>query len=192
MQREINFADPDAGVVQIIRNSADATLWGIELDGAFALSDNLLMMASFGYIDASYDDVFFDLNGDGVIDGADKALGLPRAPEVTYSLGFNYDMELGSWGYATARINYAYRDEVFFTDNNLGFINEQDILDAGLDVYSNNGSWVFSLYGRNMLDTVKHGGDTQLSPTLAGVPTGGTFSPLMRGQTYGAEVTFNF
>lgn len=192
MQREINFADPDAGVVQIIRNSADATLWGIELDGTFALSDNLLMMASFGYIDASYDDVFFDLNGDGVIDGADKALGLPRAPEVTYSLGFNYDMELGSWGYATARINYAYRDEVFFTDNNLGFINEQDILDAGLDLYSNNGSWVFSLYGRNMLDTVKHGGDTQLSPTLAGVPTGGTFSPLMRGQTYGAEVTFNF
>ncbi|MFK8042641.1 TonB-dependent receptor [Congregibacter sp.] len=192
MQREINFADPDAGVVQIIRNSADATLWGVELDGTFALSDNLLMMASFGYIDASYDDVFFDLNGDGVIDGADKALGLPRAPEVTYSLGFNYDMELGSWGYATARINYAYRDEVFFTDNNLGFINEQDILDAGLDVYSNDGNWVFSLYGRNMLDTVKHGGDTQLSPTLAGVPTGGTFSPLMRGQTYGAEVTFNF
>lgn len=192
MQRELNFADEDAGVVQIIRNSADATLWGVEVDGTFALGDNLLLLASFGYIDASYDDVFFDLTQDGVIDGNDRGLGLPRAPEITYSIGLNYDMDLGSWGYASARINYAYRDEVFFTDDNLGFINEQDILDAGLDLYSNNGKWVFSLYGRNMLDTVKHGGDTQLSPTVASVPTGGTFSPLMRGQTYGAEVTFNF
>jgi iron complex outermembrane receptor protein len=192
MQRELNFADPDAGVVQIIRNSANATIWGLEVDGTIALSENLLLLASVGYLDASYDDVFFDLTQDGVIDGDELSLGLPRAPELTYSIGLNYDMELGSWGYASARINYAYRDEVFFTDDNLGFINEQDILDAGLDFHSNNGSWVFSLYGRNMLDTVKHGGDTQLSPTLAGVPTGGTFSPLMRGQTYGAEVTFNF
>lgn len=192
MQREINFSDPDAGVVQIIRNSADATLWGIELDGTFALTDNLVMLASFGYIDASYDDVFFDLNRDGVIDGGDRGLKPPRAPEITYSIGFNYDMELGSWGYASARVNYAYRDEVFFTDDNLGFINEQEILDAGLDFYSNSGDWVFSLYGRNMLDSVRHGGDTQLGQTIAGVPTGGTFSPLMRGKTFGAEVTFNF
>ncbi|MFK7828188.1 MAG: TonB-dependent receptor [Congregibacter sp.] len=192
MQREINLADPDAGVVQIIRNSADATIWGLEVDGTFPLTDSLLLMASLGYLDASYDSVQFDLNQDGVVDAGDRALKPPRAPELTYSIGLNYDMELGSWGYASARINYAYRDEVFFTDNNLGFINEQDILDAGLDFYSNDGQWVFSLYGRNMLDTVKHGGDTQLSPTLAGVPTGGTFSPLMRGQTYGAEVTFNF
>lgn len=192
MQREINFADPDAGVVQIIRNSADATIWGIEVDGTIPVTDNLLLIGSLGYLDASYDSVQFDLNQDGVVDGADRGLKPPRAPELTYSIGLNYDMDLGSWGYASARINYAYRDEVFFTDNNLGFINEQDILDAGLDFYSNDGQWVFSLYGRNMLDTVKHGGDTQLSPTLAGVPTGGTFSPLMRGQTYGAEVTFNF
>lgn len=192
MQRELNFADPDAGVVQIIRNSANATLWGVELDSTVSLSENLLLLASFGYIDASYDDVFFDLTQDGVIDGDELSLSLPRAPEITYSIGLNYEMQVGSWGYASARINYAYRDEVFFTDDNLGFINEQDILDAGLDLYSNDGNWVFSLYGRNMLDTVKHGGDTQLSATIAGVPAGGTFSPLMRGQTYGAEVTYNF
>lgn len=192
MQRELNFADPAAGVVQIIRNSADTTIWGVEVDGTVSLTDGLLLLASVGYLDASYDDVFFDLTQDGVIDSDDLNLGLPRAPELTYSIGLNYDFDIGSWGYASARINYSYRDEVFFTDDNLGFINEQDILDAGLDFYSNNGSWVFSLYGRNMLDTVKHGGDTQLSPLLAGVPTGGTFSPLMRGQTYGAEVTFNF
>ncbi|MDP5052238.1 MAG: TonB-dependent receptor, partial [Congregibacter sp.] len=192
MQRELNFADPEAGVVQIIRNSADATLWGFEVDGTFAITDNLVVLASLGYLDASYDEVFFDLTQDGVIDGDELGLDLPRAPELTYSIGMNYDMDLGSWGYASARINYAYRDETFFTDDNLGTINEQEILDAGLDFYSNGGDWVFSLYGRNMLDSVRHGGDTQLSQFVAGVPTGGTFSPLMRGKTFGAEVTYNF
>ena len=192
MQRELNFADPDAGVVQIIRNSADTTIWGFEIDGTFSLSDDLVMLASLGYIDAEYDEVLFDLNNDGVVDSADTDLQPPRAPEWTYSLGFTYDMAIGNWGYATARINYAYRDEVFFTDNNLGFIDDQDILDAGIDFLSNDGRWVFGIYGRNLLDTVKHGGDTQLSPTIAGAPAGGTFSPLMRGRLLGAEATYNF
>lgn len=79
-----------------------------------------------------------------------------------------------------------------FTDNNLGVIDEAEILDAGLDFYSNDGNWVFSLYGRNLLDNNWHGGDTQLPETISGVPTGGTFSPLTAGIRYGAEVTYNF
>ena len=92
-----------------------------------------------------------------------------------------------------SRINYAYRDKSAYTDSNLGFINEQSILDAGLDFYSNSERWVFSLYGRNLLDEVKHGGDTQLPDVhQRPVPTGGTFSPLSKGRVYGAEVTYNF
>ena len=87
-----------------------------------------------------------------------------------------------------SRINYAYRDEMAFTDSNLGYIGEAEILDAGLDFYSNSGKWVFSLYGRNLLDNNWHGGDTQLPDTISGVPTGGTFSPLTAGIRYGAEV----
>ncbi|GAB5415089.1 MAG: TonB-dependent receptor [Congregibacter sp.] len=192
MQREVNLPDPTSGVVQIIDNTADATIWGLEVDGAFSLTDNLLLLASVGYLNASYDSVRFDLSSDGVVDSFDKSLDLPRAPELTYSIGLTYDMELGDWGYASARINYAYRDEVAYTDNNQGIIPEQDILDAGLDIYSNTGTWVFSLYGRNLLDTVKWGGDTQLPPLLGPIPLGGTFSPLAKGQVYGAEVTFNF
>ena len=192
MQREVNLPDPFSGVVQIIDNTADATIWGLEVDGTFSLGDNALLLASVGYLDASYDSVQFDLNGDGTVDGGDKRLDLPRAPELTYRVGFNYDFDVGSWGYATVRASYSYRDEIAYTDNNLGFILEQDILDAGLDIYSNSGSWVFSLYGRNLLDTVKHGGDTQLPAVFGPIPLGGTFSPLAKGRIYGAEVTFNF
>ncbi len=192
MQREVNLADPVSGVVQIIKNTADAEILGIELDGTFSITDNFLLLASVGWLDPEYTDVFFDLNGDGVVDEADKDLDLPRAAEWTYSLGFSADFEIGNWGYATFRGNYAYRDESAYTDNNLGFITEQKILDAGLDFYSNNGRWVFSLYGKNLTDEVKHGGDTQLPADLGGFPVGGTFSPLAKGRHYGAEVTINF
>lgn len=193
MQREINLPSFGVGVVQLIRNTADATITGLEVDGAFSLTDNFLLLASVGVINAEYDEVKLDLNQDNVVDGADKALDLPRAADLTYSIGFTHNLNLGNWGYMASRINYAYRDKSAYTDNNLGFINEQGILDAGLDFYSNDERWVFSLYGRNLGDEVKHGGDTQLPDDLGGlVPWGGTFSPLAKGRVYGAEVTYSF
>ena len=192
MQRELNLPSEGAGVVQLIRNTADATITGLEVDGAFSLTDNFVLLASLGVIDPSYDTVKEDLNGDGVVDDADKALDLPRAADLTWSIGFTHDLNIGNRGYLASRINYAYRDKSAYTDSNLGFINEQSILDAGLDFYSNSERWVFSLYGRNLLDEVKHGGDTQLPDVIGPVPTGGTFSPLAKGRVYGAEVTYTF
>ena len=192
MQRELNLPSEGAGVVQLVQNTADATIMGAEVDATWRVTDSFLILASVGYIDAEYDSVSVDLNGDGVIDGRDEDLDLPRAPEWTYSLGATYDVTLGDWGYMTARANWAYRDEMAYTDNNLGYINEVDIVDAGLDFYSNSGRWVFSLYGRNLLDEASHGGDTQLPDDIGGVPLGGTFSPLTPGIRYGAEVTYNF
>ena len=191
MQREINLPGP-IGVIQLIRNTADATITGLEVDGAFRMSDSFVLLASLGVIDASYDRVNLDLNGDNVVDDADKNLDLPRAADLTWSLGFTHDLEISDWGYLASRLSYAYRDDSAYTDNNLGFITDQEILDAGLDLYTNNGRWVFSLYGRNLLDEVKHGGDTQLPDTIGGVPVGGTFSPLAKGRVYGLEVTLNF
>ena len=192
-QREVNLPSETAGVVQLIRNTADTTIMGVEVDSTISLTDNLILLASFGYIDAEYDKVRFDLNGDGVVDGQDEDLDLPRAPELTWSVGLTHDLDVGSWGYLTSRINYAYRDDFAYTDNNLGFVEEVKILDLGFDLYSNDGHWVFSLYGKNLLDEVNFGNDTQLPDRLLGaIPLGGTFSPVMPGIRYGAEITYNF
>ena len=190
MQREINLPGP-IGTIQLVRNTAEATIMGLEVDATWGLTDNLVAIASVGVLDASYDKVLVDLNGDNVIDGADKDLDLPRAAELTYTVGLNHDLELGSWGYMGSRISYSYRDESAYTDNNLGFINDQHRIDAGVDFYSNDGHWVFSVYGRNMLDEVLHGNDTQLPNALSGVPLGGTFAPLSKGRRIGLEVTYN-
>ncbi len=192
MQREINLSDPISGVVQVIKNTADAEIWGFEVDGTFALGDSVVLMASLGWIDPSYKTVRFDLNGDGVIDQKDKDLSLPRAAEITYSIGLNHTAQFSNGSSLSSRINYAYRDNSFYTDNNLGYLLEQEILDFGFDFSTPEGRWIFSIYGRNMLNSVKHGGDTQLPDILGPVPTGGTFSPLSKGRIVGAEISFNY
>lgn len=192
MQREVNLADPFAGVVQVIKNTADAEIWGAEIEGTFALGSSTVLTASVGWIDPQYTDVFFDLNSDGQLTDADEDLELPRAPEWTWSVGVNHDFRVGEWGYLSARANYAFRDNSFYTDNNRGYLLSQKILDAGLDFATSGGHWIYSIYGRNLLDEVNHGGDTQLPPVLGPVPVGGTFSPLVKGRVVGLEISYNY
>lgn len=192
MQREVNLADPISGVVQVIKNTADAEILGIELDGALNLVENLQATGSVGWLDPEYKNVRFDLNSDGMIDGRDKDLDLPRAAEWTWSLGLMHRLQAGDLGHVNTRVSYSYRDKSFFTDNNLGYILSQKILDAGLDFHMGNGRWVFSIYGKNLLDEVKHGGDSQLPSRLGPIPLGGAYGPLAKGRVIGGEVTFMF
>ena len=192
MQREVNLADPISGVVQVIKNTADAEILGIELDGAFNLTQDLQATGSLGWLDPEYKSVRFDLNSDGMINDRDKDLDLPRAAEWTWSLGLRHRLQVGDLGHVSTRLRYSYRDESSFTDNNLGYILSQKILDAGLDFHTGNGHWTFSIYGKNLLDEVKHGGDTQLPSRLGPIPLGGAYGPLAKGRVIGGEVTFTF
>jgi len=192
MQREVNLSDPISGVVQVIKNTADAEIWGFELDSTIALGSNTVLFGSLGWLHPSYTRVIFDLNGDGVIDNVDKKLDLPRAPEWTYSIGLSNEIQLGRSGSLTSRVSYAFRDDSSYTDNNQGYLLAQDIVDFGFDFRPTGGHWVASIYGKNMLNSVSHGGDTQLPNLLGPVPTGGTFSPLAKGRVVGVEVSFTY
>ena len=191
MQREVNLSDPIAGVVQVIKNTADADLKGFEIDAIYPLGGATVLNAAIGYTDSEYTKILFDLSSDGVIDEDDLALQLPRAPELTYSVGITHDWQLSGGSALSFRGNYAFVDDAFYTDNNFGTLNSRKNLTAGIDWYSAGGQWVLSLYGRNLLDEVGHGGDTQLPTQLGPIPLGGTFSPLMKGRVVGIEVTFN-
>ena len=194
-QREINFPIPGSSVVaQVIRNTADVKALGFELDGLFAVTENLLLLGSVGYVDPEYTKVKYDLNRDDVVDGTDEALELPRAAKWTYSVGLTHDTGAASWGRMTSRISYSYRDKSYVTDDNRGYILEQNILDAGVDIRPSNGRFSIGLYGKNLLNEVKHGGDTLLPPDIEVgpfiAPAGGTFSPLSKGRTFGVQVTY--
>jgi len=201
MQREVNLADPGAGVVQNILNTADATIAGFEAEARMRVSESLAFTANIGIIDAEYDEVLFDISGDGVIDDTDLALSLPRVPPITVGAGLIHEWDLGSSNILT-RVNYQYRDEAAYTDDNLGWLNALSSLEANVTWNTPIDGLSLSVYGRNLLDEVQEGGDTQVpfgGPNSTGVrrpfapnPAAGTFSPLMRGRNVGIEAMFEF
>ncbi len=198
MQREVNTAGP-SGVVQNILNTADATIKGVEVEGRWAATDNLLFNFNVGMIDAEYDDVRFDISGDTVVDERDQRLDLPRVPQVTYGFGAIYDLDLGDAGAVVTRANYQYRDRIAYTDSNFGWVQESDQLDANVTWETPYDGFSVSVFGDNLLDQVQVGNDTQLpfpGPLSDGVqkpyqafPGAGTFSPLKKGRVLGVEFT---
>ncbi len=204
LQREVNLADPGAGVVQNILNTADATITGFEAEARMRVSDSLIVTANLGVIDDKYDSLLFDISGDGLINDTDLALRIPRVPQVTWGMGVVHELLLGTSEILT-RVNYQYRDEFAFTDDNLGFIQDVSNLEANITWVTPVDGLSLSVYGRNLLDQVQAGGDTQVpfplggGPNSTGVrrpfadnPTAGTFSPLQRGRNIGVEALFEF
>ena len=201
MQREVNLSDPGAGVVQNILNTADATITGVEAEGRARLSDSLVFTANIGLIDDEYDEIIFDISSDGEIDQEDLDLRLPRVPEVTWGFGFIHELLLDR-GEILTRVNYQYRDEFAYTDNNFGWIQDSSNLEANITWVTPLEGLELSVYGRNLLDEVQAGGDTQVpfgGPLSNGVqtpfqqfPGAGTFSPLQRGRNIGVEALFSF
>ena len=188
MQRELNLSDPVAGVVQVITNTADAHIFGIEIEGQYAVGDNLVLMGSLGHANGDYDSLLFDIGfpsvSPGVVDAADLQLKIPRLSPWTWATGFVHTLPLGGDTTFDTRFNYSHRDASYYTDNNLGVFNAVDILDASLALNLGETATV-SFYGKNLLNEVNFGNDTQLPISLGG----GTFSPLMKGRVIGLELS---
>jgi iron complex outermembrane receptor protein len=182
MQRTLNEAGP-AGPVQYIKNTGDASMSGLELDMVYMIQDDLVLNLNIGTLNAKYDDVVYDITGDGVIDYKEYELELPRAADLTYSIGLSKDFSVGSWS-ANSRVSYSYRDPVAYDDANLGIINEQKILDLGVDFYSPSENMSVGVYGKNMNESVKHG---NISPV-----SWGSFAPVMIGKVVGVELVYDF
>ena len=209
MQRELNLPSPTSGVSQVILNTADAEILGFEAEGRYAVLDNLLLTANIGVIDADYTDVWYDISSDGMINGRDLNLDLPRVPETTYGVGVIYDHDLGDRGSLVARMNYQHRDKNAFTDNNWGWMNAADMIDANLTWNTPYEGLSVAIFGKNLLDEVTAGNDTQvpwggnvsaLVPGSENLSTGvntpyayypgaGTLSPLIPGRRIGFEIT---
>ncbi|MEM9421693.1 MAG: TonB-dependent receptor [Pseudomonadota bacterium] len=184
LQREVNRSDNTSQVVQEITNTADATIEGIEAEFLASVTDNFVVTGQFGITTGDYDEVRFDISGDGIVSDNDLRLDLPRLAPRTYGIGFIYDQDFGSGGIVTARANYNHRASAKYTDNNLGIFPEADMIDASLAWNPPAEGWTVSAYGKNLLNEITFGNDTQLPF--------GTFSPLNKGRIVGVEVKFEY
>jgi iron complex outermembrane recepter protein len=200
MQREVNLADPVVGVVQLIKNTADATITGVDIEASFVLSDSLFLSTSLGYVDGQYDEVLFDISSDGVVDRNDRALALPRLAPWSYGAQLVYSRDF-SWGELTMQASGYRRDPAKYTDNNRGSLRAADMFDASINLDFMDGRFSVSAYGKNLKDESTIGGDTQLPRTFPGSPgfpvpglsgSKATFSPLNKGRVVGLELIYNY
>ena len=189
MQREENLADPVFSVVQYIRNTADATIQGAEFEAMAAATDNLLFTFNVGYVDGQYDSVRGDISGDGLVNDDDLKLDIPRLAPWTYGVGVVHDLQLGNLGVLTSRLNLNHRDAAPYTDNNRGMLSEADMLDVSFGFVPDSGNYRVALFGKNVLDEVTEGNNTQLPVSLGGI--GASFTPLNKGRVMGVELTYD-
>lgn len=199
IQREVQVPVVGVGIAQLIQNVGKARIRGFEGEVQVSPVTNLVLAGQVGYTDGEYTSISVDLNGDGVINAADFALKLPRQSPWTYGGSATLDIPLATAGVVSARVSYNHRDAAFHTDNNLGFYNAFDIVDANLSYTTEDGKATVTLYARNLFDETTYGNDAVLpdTPAFGGDGAAGprplpTFSPLGRGRVLGGELRFQF
>ncbi len=185
LQRELNIANPIVGVVQGLRNTADATIKGFELDMVALPISQFAINASIGYLNGDYDEIRFDLTSDGVINDADLNLSIPRLPEWTYNVGATFDQELGNLGLLSFRGEYSYRDNTFFTDNNIGTLPSYNVFNASVSLISFDEQWTLTFYGKNLSDEAILQQNATLPFGAFGAPR---LSTLAEGRRWGLEL----
>ena len=198
MQREVNLSDPVVGVVQLIQNTANATITGFDAEIGWSITDSLFLQSSVGYVDGSYDEVLVDLNGDGVIDAADRNLKIPRLAPWSYGAQLTWQRQWEQGTFTVQGSGYR-RDPNAYTDNNRGFLRAADMFNVNVSLGFMDDQLTVSAFGKNLKDEVTIGGDTQLPANFPGGPAfpvpslsgpQATFSPLNKGRVYGLEVQY--
>jgi iron complex outermembrane recepter protein len=183
MQRDFILADPIVGLVQVIQNSADADIYGFEIEAQARLTDNWIVGGNVGVLEGKYTRVIGDLNGDGAINVLDKNLKIPRLAPVTWGVFSVLDIPLANEGKFTLRANYQDRASAAYTDNNRTFLSPVQMLDGSVS-YSLPGDRVkFTVFGRNLLNANYEGAK---APVLGGIRF------LKEGRVIGGEVAFSF
>jgi iron complex outermembrane receptor protein len=138
-------------------NAAQVTVQGIELEGTWLATDNLVVKANVSYNDGEYDEFGADTNGDGSIDVDLSGLPLTRTPEWKWGLNGLYTHEAFG-GTMSYNLVLYYEDEntfYYFQGDNRKFdatLNNKTMLDANITYTAADNKWFARLYGNNLLD----------------------------------------
>jgi outer membrane receptor protein involved in Fe transport len=134
----------------IIRNVGKSKVDGLELETSLRVTDNLSLIANYGYTDSRYDEgtdpTLLELTGSGDIH--DKKV--PNVPEHTIVLGGFATAPVGDGAEAFVNLDYAYSTKRYTAANNFNWIGSD--LTVNLRAGVQTGSWTFTGYVRNLTD----------------------------------------
>ena len=141
-----------ANVATVVRNAAQLDLFGVELELMYQITPAWFVRATYGYIDAEYDNYLADINGDQIITD-NSALEPRNTPENTFGITTTYNIPIGN-GDLRGMLSYRWRDEVEMIPNNdpLGHLDSIDDLSATVTYSWADDKYRVTVYGRNLTD----------------------------------------
>lgn len=169
--------------VQTIFNAATGTSKGFEIDVVAAVTERLIIEASYGYTDAGYDEAEFLTRSTGKSASDFK---FQMVPENTVSAAINYEHPVADQGYLNWRLAYSYVDKVASDDFNFLILPSYELYNASVSFTNMAEDVKVSLFGRNLTDEVyTHFG---FDNTAIGSRTIWLAPP----RTWGLEVSYKF
>jgi len=134
--------------LNLATSNADAQSSGIEVEAAYALSENITIGGSYTRLQARYTSNATSTVGTLPYDGNT----LPRSPEHQYNAFIDGEWDLWGGQFAT-RVNYQWQDEFYFDPSN-----NPEVLEDGHGLLGAFASWespgglTVSVYGKNLTD----------------------------------------
>ena len=182
----------------VLRNAAKATSKGFELEATVFATDTLTFDASVSYVDAKFDDFpGADLTSPNpafngtpppfpniVVTGNAAGNKLPRAPEVTFSVGGRYEQPT-SFGKVGGSANFYYNDGFYndfanrYSQDSYTLVNASAFVEFGDDL-----KYRITAFGRNIFNTEYYSFGTATNF--------GDFVAPAFGAEYGVRLGFSF
>jgi outer membrane receptor protein involved in Fe transport len=166
-----------------VTNAGEATVQGLEADGRWAVTDNVILTGSAAYLDFNYDkfpnsECYFGQASSyaagheyaGLCDAAGKRK--EYTPEFQANVGAVWSGQVAEGYHLDAGMDLIYMDEYIYAAN-LDPKAVQDaftLLNARISLANLDDTWEVALIGRNLTDetAINFGGNTPLASTLTG------------------------
>ncbi len=168
----------------VAENAEEASVDGIEIEAAFAVTEDLTIAGGYGNTDSNYDNyVVTNPNTGTVVDNTGNELA--RSPDETWTLAVNYLAELQNGGQFEFNAGWAHTGDYFHEPTNdvRSFQESHSVIDAFVRYGAPDNRWDLTVWGKNLNDElyIAH----MINSTF-----GGAVEIYAPPRTYGA--TFNY
>ena len=140
--------DPLIATSRAVANTNQET-YGFEIDGLFALSDEITARGSYSYIDGEVDDIFNPFLN--VVSERDELQGTPKNQ---YLASLSYDGSMGD-NSVFGNVTYSHKDDLLRVPENQTRLSAQNLVSANLGMgfeMGDGGMATITFWGQNLLD----------------------------------------
>lgn len=176
--KDLQVSQFDGALGFNVTNAGEATVQGIEADGRWAVSDNVILTGSAAYLDFNYDKFpnsqcyFGQASNSTTHPGLCDVKGQRKeyTPELQANIGAVWSDQVADGYYLDAGMDLVYMDDYLYASN-LDPKAKQDayvLVNARVSLSYNDDTWEIALIGRNLTDetVINFGGNTPLASVL--------------------------